>query len=64
MDMKEDQSKINVQIKWEGLPDEKDWTWHSLNAINNDVPNTVDKHLLLTRKNKIAKKARAARISS
>lgn len=38
-------SGILLQVKWQGLPDEEDWTWQDVSELYEDVPEEVLKYL-------------------
>lgn len=50
---------ILLQVKWQGLPDEQDWTWQDLKELHEDVPDEVLKNLDSISSTKLCKKAKA-----
>lgn len=37
----EDGKKLFLRVEWEGLPDERDWTWQPLSELYADIPEMV-----------------------
>ncbi len=48
---------IFVQVKWLGLPDKQDWTWHSIKDLQEDIPQKLEEFLRNTKKKRLAKQA-------
>ncbi len=48
---------IFVQVKWLGLPDNQDWTWHSIKDLQEDIPHKLEEFLRNTKKKRLAKQA-------
>ncbi|MEM1369509.1 MAG: RNase H-like domain-containing protein [Cyanobacteria bacterium P01_H01_bin.15] len=44
-DVGEDNESLFLRVQWEGLPDERDWTWHSLSDLFTDIPDMVKEFL-------------------
>ena len=59
-DIKDTDEGIFLRTQWMGLPDECDWTQHTLEQMHTDVPEMVDDFLKETSKRSLARKARAA----
>ena len=45
-ELKKNGSEFLVRVEWEGLPDEIDHTWETLNDLNEDVPQLLREYLL------------------
>lgn len=57
LDIKEHEGGIWLQLQWEGLPDDRDYTWSPLDTIHEDVPDMLREFLSKTRKREVATKA-------
>ena len=44
-DIGDDHDGIFLRIQWDGLPDERDWTWHPLHELHSDIPEMVQDFL-------------------
>lgn len=46
VDIEKDADKtIMVRVRWDGLPDERDWTWHKITELYSDVPDMIISYL-------------------
>lgn len=50
-------SGIMVQVKWQGLPDEEDWTWQEIKELYEDIPDEVVNYLSTISDNELAVQA-------
>ncbi len=48
---------IFIQVKWLRLPDKQDWTWHSIEDLQEDIPQKLEEFLKNTKKKRHAKQA-------
>lgn len=51
---------IDFLVKWLGLPDNRDWTWHPIEDLCEDITDRVEHLITATKKNKVAKAAKSA----
>ena len=45
MDLKKEDEKFYFHVKWDGLPDPRDWTWQEAKNLNADIPEIVQKYV-------------------
>lgn len=45
IDIQQAPDGIFFQVQWECLPDKRDWTWHSISELYDDVPDIVKQFL-------------------
>ena len=57
VDIKSENDKILIQVKWEGLPDYNDLTWEPLENISQDVPEILEEYLKTPNKSNLKAKA-------
>ena len=55
---------IQVQIIWEGLPDEPDWTWEPLDKVVEDIPEILRDYLQTDQKRELKQRALAKYFNS
>ena len=49
MNVEEFDGTFHFQVKWEGLPDQKDWTWKDAQTLHTDIPDMVENYLRNTK---------------
>lgn len=57
VDIDENNDGFWLRLQWEGLPDERDYTWSNLNDMYEDIPEMVAEYLRTTTKKKMASAA-------
>lgn len=57
MDIGQEKKRIFFQVKWDGLPDERDFTWNPISQLFEDLPDKVKTFLNSTPKEKLSAKA-------
>lgn len=45
MDVGEASDGLFFRVKWEGLPDKRDWTWQSATELYGDIPDLFTEYL-------------------
>lgn len=63
-DVGKEQDNLFLRVQWDGLPDKRDWTWHSLEDLYTDIPDMVREFLntFNRKKNLITKCKRRLRL--
>jgi len=56
VDMDEFRDGYFFQVRWAGLPDSKDFTWHAAADLFEDIPDMLTDYLRSSRKQELAKK--------
>lgn len=59
IDIGEEGDDLWLQLEWDGLPDERDWTWAKLSDMHEDVPDMVEQFLRTAEKNHMVIRAAA-----
>lgn len=58
VDLGEDKDGPWFRVVWDGLPDERDWTWHSAKTLYSDIPEMVLAYLSTCKKKNLVTKAK------
>ena len=51
--------ELQICVEWEGLPDERDWTWEPLSQMAEDVPGMMEDFLSTSGSRSLKRKALA-----
>ena len=49
MNIEEFDGTFHFQVKWEGLPDQNNWTWQDAQTLHTDIPDMVENYLRNTK---------------
>lgn len=60
LEIGEEDGKILVRVQWQGMPDERDHTWQTIDILNEDVPEMLTTFLASQKNTKQVKRAKAA----
>ena len=54
----EAQDGLFFQVKWEGLPEKRDWTWQPIKDLYTDIPDIVSTYLVSCKKKQLVEKVK------